>query len=495
MFCSNCGKQNEDNALFCADCGSRLTASSPVPETEILSEDYSESTYAYTPEANYNPEPETTLLSTPEAPFAPPAFSVNEMPPTPKKMKKGLKLALILIPVAIVLAALIGVGSFAAVKLNSPLVKIGKGFSKLVTSGQAYNYNVSVDNGYDDIKVSADVKFDLKSKRIDLVNGKSSLEGEKVNFEAFLNANDDELGFHLDVDDSDLEMYVYNGYQMIYEDGELTDADSLYQYYAEVFGIEESEINDIIFGFISIAFDAANGDKTTEEAEKDFMEIIKKYSDSDIDFDKMNLKVDQKLVKQTEKELQKCLTDKKWLEENLGLTVTKEGKTTVYSFNIPVEKAVKALFDILEPLLKDSYDKGVEIAKDSIGEEIDSDDIPTFDETVNEFFDTLEGADEDISITVDIEMAKSEITAINVKVKEKSGISSDTVKVKVEISKSEDFSAPKTDAYKKDIDEAKELIKKLEEERKNYYDNYYDDYYNDYSDDYYGDDYTDYYIS
>lgn len=493
MFCSNCGKQNEDRALFCAECGSRLTANNPVPETEFLSEDSSESTYAYTPETAYTTSPETTLLNTSEAYFAPPAFPANEMPPAPKKMKNGLKLALILIPVVIVLAVLIGVGSFAAVKLNSPLVKIGKGFSKLVTSGNAYNYNISFDDGYDDVNIAADVKIDLKGKKIDLVNGKSSFDGENVNFEAFLNANDNELGFHLDVEDSDLEMYVYNGYQMIYEDGELTDADYLYQYYSEVFGIEESEINDVLFRFISISFDTANGDKTMEEAEKEIIEIIKKYSDSDIDFDKMNIEVDKKLVKQVQKELQKCLTDKKWLEENLGLTVEKEGKATVYSFNIPIEKAVKALFNILEPLLKDSYDKGVEIAKDSIDEEFDLDDIPTFDETVDEFFDMLEDTDDDISITVDIEMEKSEITAINVTVKEKYGNISDTVKVKVKISKADDFSSPKTDAYKKDIDEAKELIEELKDKYNNYYDDYYSDYYDD---NYYGDDLGNkYYVS
>lgn len=482
MFCSNCGKQNEDNALFCANCGKSLAAPNSAPETQVLSENVPEPPYAEATaaQAAYTPAPETAYM--------PQTFPINETtPPSPKKMKKGLKLALICIPLVIILAVVVGIGSFAFSKLNSPLVKIGKGFSKLVTSGKSYNYNISFDDGYEEVNVSADVKIDLKGKSIDVANGQASSDGEDITFEGFLHTNDKEFGFLGKFEDE--KIIMYNGYQMEYEDGELDYADYLFEDMIEALDIEDSEADEIFFSMISIAFDVINGDMTGEKAEQEIIKIIEKYSDSDIDFDKINLNIDEKIAKQVEKDLVKCLTDKKWLKENLGLTVSKKGKTTVYTFDLPIEKAVNALFDIVEPLLEDSYNKVVDSFKDAVGDDFDIG-LPRFSYFANSVLDNFDDIDDDFSVSIDIEMTKNEISAVNVEIKEKYYGTSDTVNVRVEISKAKDFTAPKSDAYKKDLDEAKKLI---EEYDIPYSDNYYDDDYYDYYGEDYDDDYGDYY--
>ena len=492
MFCPNCGQQNDDSAIFCANCGARFATDDFPQETQVLSGNPYENNAEYSSETavlnsaenDFTSNTQEPVAPTAEQYYAPPAFSGGDIPPVPKKkMSKGLKLALIAIPVVIVLAVVIGIGSFAVSKLNSPLLKISKGFSKIVTSGKAYNYKVSYDDGYGEISGSADVKFNLKGKSIDVTNGKMSSDGEDVTFEAFLHTNDKEYGFISEFEDT--KGLLYNGYASEYdEDGELDYATFLFDYMIQNTDVDKDEFNDDLFNIISLAFDIANGDKTVEDTEPEIIKFIEKYSGEEIDLNETAVKIDEKLVKKTEKELKKCLTDKKWLEENLGLTVSKEGKAKVYSFDVPIEKAVNALFDIVEPLLEDSYNKAMDSAKDSVDEEFNIS-WPEFSDMSDDILKQIEDIDDDYKLSINIEMVKSELSVIKIKLKEKYGNSYDTLfDLKVEISKAEDFTAPKSDAYKENLDEVKQMI----EEQKDLYNNYYgdDEYYYDGYD--YGDD-------
>lgn len=464
MFCPNCGQQNEDNAMFCANCGARFATNESTQQTQVLSENSYENNAEYSSETTVLNSAENEFTSNVQKPFAPsaeqyyapPAFSGGEIPPAPKKkMSKGLKRALIILPIVIVLAVVIGVGAVVISKINSPLAKIGKGFSNLVNSGNAYHYDISFDDGYDEYNISTDAKFDLKGKNIDLTNGKVSSDGEDVTFEAFLHTNDKEYGFNFE----DGQGILYNGYISEYdEDGVLCYAEYLFEDIMDELDIDNDKFNEELFGIISLAFDAANGDKTPEEVEEEIIKLIEKYSDEEIDLNETAVKIDEKLIKKTEKELKKCLTDKKWLEENLGLTVSKEGKAKVYSFDVPIEKAVNALFDIVEPLLEDSYNKAMDSAKDSVDEEFNIS-WPEFSDMSDDILKQIEDIDDDYKLSINIEMVKSELSVIKVKLKEKYGNSYDTLfDLKVEISKAEDFTAPKSDVYKENLDEVKQMI-------------------------------------
>lgn len=193
----------------------------------------------------------------------------------------------------------------------------------------------------------------------------------------------------------------------------------------------------------------------------------------------------KKIAKDVEKELKKCLTDKKWLEENLGLTVSKNGKVTTYTFEIPIEKAVNALFEITEPLLEDVYNQYVDIIEEEVGSNFDA---PSFKESFDEVLDDLDGIDDEYTVNLEIEMTKGEISLIDLNIESEYYT---IIDFKAEISKADDFTAIDSDDYSKDLDEIKALIKELEEQRQSYYDNYYDPYY-DSSYDYNYDSYDDY---
>lgn len=476
MFCPKCGQQNENDAIFCAACGAPLAKETDSPKTDIPYEN------------DIGNVPPTTVLTPNENSFTANqnqgyvysgAPEVESFTAPKKKMSKGLKRALIITPIIIVLAVVIGIGSVAISKLNSPLVKIGKGFANLVKSGDAYHYDISVE---DEINISADVKFDLKGKNIDVANGKFSEDDESYDFEGFLHTNDKELGVSFTNDYG--KGLFYNGYISEYEDGELDYADYAYEYIAEDLGFSEEEFNDEIFADISLLFDFLNGDKSIEKDQDDIIKVVEKYTGEEIE-DKVSIKFDEKIAKDVEKELKKCLTDKKWLEENLGLTVSKDGKVTTYTFEIPIEKAVNALFEITEPLLEDVYNQYVDIIEEEVGSNFDA---PSFKESFDEVLDDLDGIDDEYTVNLEIEMTKGEISLIDLNIESEYYT---IIDFKAEISKADDFTAIDSDDYSKDLDEIKALIKELEEQRQSYYDNYYDPYY-DSSYDYNYDSYDDY---
>lgn len=116
-------------------------------------------------------------------------------------------------------------------------------------------------------------------------------------------------------------------------------------------------------------------------------------------------------------------------------------------------------------------------AKDSVDEEFNIS-WPEFSDMSDDILKQIEDIDDDYKLSINIEMVKSELSVIKVKLKEKYGNSYDTLfDLKVEISKAEDFTAPKSDVYKENLDEVKQMI----EEQKDLYNNYYgdDEYYYD----------------
>lgn len=412
MFCINCGKQNNDNAMFCSSCGNSLQQT-----------------------LNYGG---ATMLKT--------------------KKKKGGKLALILIPIVVVLAALIAVGCLAFSKLNSPMVKISKGLLNLA-AGDAYTYDIKYDDGYDTVNVSGDVRIDLKGKNIDASNIKLTVDGEtgKGEIEAFLHTNDKEFGAIVIEpkyeDDVSYKECIYNGYDMYYEDGVLTEGFNLFEEFTD----DPDKFNERMFEVISLLFDVVNGDAEVEALGKKAIDLVKDYyPDLEIN-ENQKFEINSEIEEQVVKELKKCFTDEKWLKESLGLTVSKDGKTTEYTFDIPIGKALKAIYNIVEPLVKDVYDQ-LGVYLEAYDEDIDS--FSSFVDAVMEEIDYL---DEDYSVKAVIEVSDKIISGIHIEMEEDYSYETDEgtvsgtdkISIDISISKSESFKEPDVSEYKKDIGKVK----------------------------------------
>lgn len=139
MFCPECGNQVKDGAVFCSNCGTPMESPTNVAQIPLASNN--------TADAFMND-------------------SVAAAPPkrTRSSVKNSKKLVAILIPVAVILCLLITVGSVVAVKMNSPLVKIGNAFTDLLSSGDTNTYNISYEDAEDEFSASGDLKIDLKGK-------------------------------------------------------------------------------------------------------------------------------------------------------------------------------------------------------------------------------------------------------------------------------------------------------------------------------------------
>lgn len=128
MYCSRCGKQNEDNAAFCVSCGAPLVGPVPVPIPDL---DFSlndpnvpgsdaEPVSEPAPDSESAPDSEpaqgnvAVLEEVREDVPAEPAFA---KPVKKKKKRSGRLKAPLMIILAVVLGALLGVTAFGAVKL------------------------------------------------------------------------------------------------------------------------------------------------------------------------------------------------------------------------------------------------------------------------------------------------------------------------------------------------------------------------------------------
>lgn len=122
MYCSQCGKQNENNAAFCIACGAPLVGPVSIPDLDFSLNDPNvpgmDASPAQDGEPALDSEPVQGNVAVLEEvrediPAAPPAKPVKK-----KKIKRSGKLkAPLLIILAVLLGALLGVTAFGAVKL------------------------------------------------------------------------------------------------------------------------------------------------------------------------------------------------------------------------------------------------------------------------------------------------------------------------------------------------------------------------------------------
>jgi TM2 domain-containing membrane protein YozV len=87
MFCSNCGKQNPDNAKFCDNCGKPIVNAaapqySPPPQQQYAPPPPPQ--YAPPPQPQYAPPPQPVYQQPPPSPFAAPQFPPAEAVISPK---------------------------------------------------------------------------------------------------------------------------------------------------------------------------------------------------------------------------------------------------------------------------------------------------------------------------------------------------------------------------------------------------------------------------
>lgn len=424
--------QTNDNLMFCPNCGTALQSS--VQKTTILQQQENSFNHKFPKETQYK---STVTLKTQNI-----------------KKKKFLKTILMLMPVIVVLAVLIGACSFVFSKLNSPLVKIGSGMKNLIISNEAYTYKILYDDGYDEYKISGNVKFDLKGKNIDATNIKVNADGESANIEAFLHTNEKEIGFSASDNNGTESLTFYNGYIFKYDDGELWDSYYISEFIEDFITDDPEKFNDGCFEIISLLFDVANSDRKIEDTQKQVIDILNDIIDNEnfnLDADE-TVKINSEIEKQVTEELKKYLTDNDWLEENLGLSVSKNGKETVYTFDIDIEKVVDALYDILKPLLKDTYEQVLVLAGDKV-EYMDS-----YNDIVDDFMDEIDYYAEEISsFVITVAMTKNQINSFNAVIMEKYEGEIYTTEVKIEISKADSFKSPNISNYKKEIDKAGEI--------------------------------------
>lgn len=477
MFCPECGTKVKDGVAFCSSCGSPIAADNAAPVTPAAD--------PIPPVAPVQPV-EPVNSGTPAD-----NFGTVPTPPQPKTKgtRNGKKLAMIFVPIAVVLCLLIGVGCVVADKMNSPLVKIGRAFADLVTSGDANTYNISYDDDEYEFSARGDLKIDVKGKNIDIRNFQASIIDESIykgsisdsekneirNGEAFLHIDSREVGFRADVASSyqyyayDIDQYgeyrtiFYNGYYMGYDsDGEFTSATNIFKDFSEN---DEELFLDKGFELVSLTFDVLNGDKSLQEVQKQAMDTAMiMFPDLEEEMPALGesqIQLNEKLVKQVKKEAVKCFTDTKWLEQNLGLTVSKQSGVTTYTFNPNMGTAARALYNIFEPLLLDIYNQA------SLLEEYG--DIPDYEDFVDEFLSEAGEADEDYKITVTIALKGSKLSSVDVKAKEVGVKNPDTLKIHADVTTAVGFAPIDSKPYKSAGDEAKDYIDKYYRSNTDYY--------------------------
>ena len=122
MFCSNCGKENPDNAKFCASCGNALDAA--VPQ--------------YTPpppQPQYAPPPQPIVQSPPQY-AAPPAQQtvINMTPPATEMRTSGLAITALVLGIIgfSIFAIIFGGVALGQIRKNPNLTGRGMAIAGLV---------------------------------------------------------------------------------------------------------------------------------------------------------------------------------------------------------------------------------------------------------------------------------------------------------------------------------------------------------------------------
>lgn len=452
MFCHDCGGNIPDGARCCPNCGK------PVAENVTMG--------AVTPVKSK------------------------------KKMGKKAKLALILIPVIIVLLVAGAVGVTAAVKLNTPMVKISKAFDRLVTSGDAYSYALEFNAEDESFNAGADLKIDAKAKTIEVRNLKlpeflsEGFEYEfgvplkDINTEAFVFVNDKKFGAKASAkaDSDKYEAMVYNDVAALAINGEAMMGQVIYTE-------EQQKYVDMVFEILDMTFKAANGEMSEEEFIAAYKEKLAELNEEFLDLDIVEMleyEPDEKVVKQVKKDARKKFTDKKWLSEYFGLSQSKKDGETLYEFDIEPEKALEGMYEILRPVIVDMADQ------------IDGTDEDEVDEEFEDEIDYLK--DNDIKYKLVIGVKDGVISKIKAEFsdeyeyEDENGamhVSPDSYKFEIKIEKCEDFEAVNPDDYKTYYDTVKDGADEdgyFESEKAQEYFGYDDDYYYEDDEYYYEDD-------
>jgi hypothetical protein len=106
MFCSNCGRENPDNAKFCASCGN-LIADTPNQQ------------HAPPPQPQYAPPPQPQYAPPPQPQYAPPFQPQNAPQPVRVQRSSGMATASLIL-------GILGFSLFAVIFGGIALSQTGK---------------------------------------------------------------------------------------------------------------------------------------------------------------------------------------------------------------------------------------------------------------------------------------------------------------------------------------------------------------------------------
>ncbi len=297
MYCNNCGHKNDDTTKFCVECGSKLemiTIKQPK---------------------NYCYSCGTEIAEISKYCEKCGADLTNNKP-----QKNHKKLGKLIISLIVVIA--LGCSAvFGYTALSNPVMKL-KSATQNTLDIKSAEFEMSIDDGYDDIDVEGAIELDIDERY----------------FSLYLDVGREGEGW-IRYEDSNAEMYYK-------EDGELIEQDDYY--------LDEME------DAFDMYFDALEG-KTDSSSVREYME--------DYGYDEV-IRIND-LEKEGEKLIKK-LVSKENLKNILGYEKRKSGSETIYSFEPDLYDLVVFLIDEGEALFTtDGYDEIRDARLD-----MDSDDFP-----------------------------------------------------------------------------------------------------------------------
>ncbi len=352
-FCPNCGAALESaDSLFCSECGAQIgqtVAQAPVEQA------YSEAQAPVTPVVPFTPVGTDVLA---------------EKPVKEKKKFKAGKLGKFL-PVIIIVAVIAVLATVTVTvilpALKSPFANLFGGVTKIVTSGDTYEFEGKVSLPQYNEKLKFDGLFMVDYKK--QLGGLELSASDEGNMYAYISLEDEIFGFKTTGtynDDSNyLDYYINDVTKGTYYglDG--------YQY--DKYDMDEEQ-KIIFLSAEYICKLLAFMDKPSDVTQDDIVDLVGEYANTmltelGLDESQIGMSIDEYKTLVAEvvtefneiigEELLKNLSDKDWLEENLGYSKEKGVET----FDIKGKTAIKALIDIVESKedeIQDLVDKTVD---------------------------------------------------------------------------------------------------------------------------------------
>ncbi len=325
MTCPICGAPIPEEGKFCTVCGAPLAAA-PAEETALSAEEtvaLAEET-AVPAEGAVIPTEEGAAPAAPqpdingqasfygEQPYAQP-YGQPYAPNVPPVKKKINPLAIILPIVAVVAVAALAVCLFLFVFKSSPLKALADAFenTKKETSYQA-DMEIGVNAG--GIKVSIEM------------NGTVAVDP---------GTGDVTADFVMDIPQTGkMRLALYNKYLLLDMNG-------------------MSQMQDVSEYYEMLDFFAkqSDGEMSGDDYEKMFREFFE-LMNSEADFDELSKEIDFDKIPACEQKWKKCFSDQKWLEENLGFSVSSEDGETLYRFEPDFEKLAGEMREIFGEMFR-----------------------------------------------------------------------------------------------------------------------------------------------